>query len=138
VEALKKRSLPRSAVAAMYVVGVFAFAILVGSGVMRCPFAVLTHHPCPGCGSTRAVRALLSFDFAGAMRLNPIAPLVALFTGIIAVDAFFLILREGHVRDLAVRGPGAWALRALLVCLVLEIPVWALRFFGLFGGPVAV
>ena len=48
------------------------------------------------------------------------------------------MLRDGHARDLAVRGVGHWAVRGLVVAVALELPIWALRFFGLFGGPVPV
>jgi len=36
----------------------------------RCPFRLLTHIPCPGCGSQRALHCLLHADFAGAMHYN--------------------------------------------------------------------
>jgi hypothetical protein len=106
--------------------------------VMHCPFAMVTHLPCPGCGSTRAVRAALSLDLAGALRFNPMAPFITLCVGVVAGEALFRILRDGQVRDLAMQGPSAWAVRTLAVCVVLELPIWALRFFGLFGGPVPV
>lgn len=41
----------------------------------RCPFLVLTGWRCPGCGSQRAVHALLHGDVAAAWRFN--AALVA-------------------------------------------------------------
>jgi hypothetical protein len=134
----KRTLLARIGLAALYCASVGAFAALLGSGVIHCPFAALTHHPCPGCGSTRAVLALLSLHFGEAFRMNPTAPVIAGATGVIAIEALVRILRDGHVRDLAVHGPGHWALRALVIAVVLQIPIWALRFFGLFGGPVAV
>jgi len=136
---MQKRSLPvRAALAAAYATGVAAVVLVLGSGVIRCPFAAVTHHPCPGCGSTRAVLALVSLHVGEAFRLNPSAPIIAASVGVIVVEGFVRVLRDGHARDLAVRGVGSWAVRALVVAVLLEIPVWALRFFGLFGGPVAV
>ncbi len=35
-----------------------------------CPFLALTGHPCPGCGTLRAVRALTRLDLATAVSLN--------------------------------------------------------------------
>lgn len=35
-----------------------------------CPFLRLTGIPCPGCGTTHAVRALLCGDFLGAFRFH--------------------------------------------------------------------
>jgi hypothetical protein len=139
VEALKKRSLSaRVAYATATLAGISGLALVLGSGIVRCPFAAVTHMPCPGCGSTRAVRAALSFDFTTAFRFNPAAPIVAACVGLIALEAIWLLLREGHVRDLAMRGTTSWAVRALVACTLLEIPIWALRFFGLFGGPVPI
>lgn len=36
----------------------------------RCPFLVLTDLKCPGCGSQRALHALLHLDIADAFRYN--------------------------------------------------------------------
>ncbi len=36
----------------------------------KCPFHLLTGWHCPGCGSTRAVHALLHGDLAGALAYN--------------------------------------------------------------------
>lgn len=136
---MQKRSLPaRVGLAALYGAAAAALGGVLGSGVIRCPFAALTHHPCPGCGSTRAVVALLSLHFGEAFRLNPCAPFVAAAAGALLLEGLFRVVRDGHARDLAVRGVGQWALRVLVVATVLELPVWALRFFGLFGGPVPV
>ncbi|MBK7215317.1 MAG: DUF2752 domain-containing protein [Bacteroidales bacterium] len=37
-----------------------------------CPFYYLTGYKCPGCGSQRAVHALLHLDFGKAMKANPL------------------------------------------------------------------
>lgn len=36
----------------------------------RCPLYLLTHYYCPGCGSQRALSALLHADFRQALRCN--------------------------------------------------------------------
>ena len=41
------------------------------SGPVLCWFRALTGHPCPFCGSTRAVGALCAGNFAAAWKLNP-------------------------------------------------------------------
>ena len=136
---MKKKSLPtRIALAALYAAGIGAVGVLLGSGLFRCPFAAMTHTPCPGCGSTRAVLALLHFHFGEAMRFNPTAPIIAVCVGVLTVEGLWMVVRDGHARDLAVNGAGRWAIRGIVVAVALQIPIWALRFFGLFGGPVPV
>lgn len=53
---------------------------LVGWSLWPCPFAKLTGLPCPGCGMTRAMMAMLHGDWLLVMRLHPFAPFFA-FTG---------------------------------------------------------
>ncbi len=131
----KRRRILRAAIYA----GVMAvFAAIMLSGYVRCPVASLTHQPCPGCGSTRAVRAMLSLDFAAALRFNPAAPIVTACIGVIALEGLWLVVRDGNAGQLAAKFPGKWAVRVLVVAVAAEFVVWGLRFFGLFGGPVPV
>ncbi len=140
---MKKRSLatfePKNiARSAAYGAAICALAAVLSSGAMKCPVATLTHRPCPGCGSTRAVLALLHLDVAGAFRFNPVAPIVAVCIGVLVAEGLWSVARDGHARELGLRGASRYALYGLLVAIVLQIPIWALRFFGLFGGPVPV
>jgi hypothetical protein len=43
----------------------------------RCPFYLLTHYRCPGCGTTRALSELLHGHFAAALHFNPAVTLLA-------------------------------------------------------------
>ena len=45
---------------------------LVEDGPILCWFRALTGHPCPFCGSTRAVSALCAGDVSAAWSLNPL------------------------------------------------------------------
>lgn len=124
-----------------------AAAVLVGygltfvallSGQMKCAFAMATRHPCPGCGTTRAASALLHGDLAQAFRYNPMGPVVIAALFVVAAESVFRVARYGNVQDLGTRGPARFAVRVLLVALVLQIVVWIARFFGFFGGPVPI
>ena len=46
---------------------------------INCPFYQLTHLYCPGCGITRALRALLMGNFYQAFRYNNLIVLLPLF-----------------------------------------------------------
>ena len=58
--------------AALLVFGVIYFAIDPStSGLFpRCTFLSLTDYKCPGCGTQRAIHALLHGDVAGAFKYN--------------------------------------------------------------------
>lgn len=49
----------------------------------KCPFYSLTSFKCPGCGSQRAIHALLNGDLAGALSYNALLlvsiPIIALY-----------------------------------------------------------
>ena len=53
----------------------------------RCPIYLTTHWLCPGCGSTRALHALLHLDIPGALHYNALFtvlfPFVCLWLGFI-------------------------------------------------------
>ena len=44
-----------------------------------CPYRELSHKPCPLCGATRAVGAVLTGDFRSAVALHPLSLLAVLF-----------------------------------------------------------
>jgi hypothetical protein len=115
-----------------------ASVIVLGSGVVRCPSALLFHVPCPMCGSTRAARALLSLDVAGAVRANPLAPAVIVVLALLAARAVILTFRTGAPGALDDGRVGRALVRVLLALLAGQVVVWALRFAGFFGGPVSV
>jgi hypothetical protein len=103
-----------------------------------CPTAALLDVPCPGCGLTRATLAFARGDFAGALRLHPLVPvLTPLYVGFVVTAAWTYVLgpRPG-ARPNPKLGKIVGAFIGLTLFLMLA--VWALRFFGWFGGPVPI
>lgn len=81
----------------------------------RCPFYALTGYKCPGCGTLRAIHALLHFRVAAAFKLNPF-----LF---FAIPVMVGMLASRRVARNATLGKGV---------LVVTIGYWILR--NIFGG----
>ena len=64
--------------AAAAVCGAAAYLILRYVTLWSCPSLTLLHIYCPGCGSTRAVAALLHGDLLLALRQNSVIPVMLL------------------------------------------------------------
>ncbi len=111
-----------------------AFGTLLADKAVPCAFATVTHHPCPGCGSTRAVLALVSGDLDGVLRNNPFGPVMAVVLGLLVVQTILSVLRHGDLRDVG----GGRMTRVVVVLAALETILWVARFCGAFGGPVSV
>lgn len=60
---------------------------MLGYALWPCVFAQITGLPCPGCGMTRAVAALLRGDWSAAMHFHPFAPVFSIFGVLLAVSA---------------------------------------------------
>jgi hypothetical protein len=109
----------------------------IALGIPLCPVAILTRHPCPGCGLTRATLALLHGHVHEAAHLHP---LVFVVTPVIAVaftyNALCYVRRGEWFASERFRGrlvTGAWITLGAAMMLL-----WIARFFGAFGGPVPV
>jgi hypothetical protein len=112
---------------------VTVFTSAIQLGWMQCPFARWLRLPCPGCGTTRAALALARGDVEEAMRWNPASPaLVPALAALLAYCAYHFV-RDGRV-CLDDVGP-----RRVSLAIALALTwIWALRWVGLFGGPVAI
>lgn len=116
---------------------VAGLALLFAVGVPVCPFAVITRHPCPGCGLTRATLALLHGDVGEALRLHPLSIVVSpLLAGVLGYGAV------GYVRRGRWPGVGGaaerWIAGVSLALWILLLAVWLARFLGALGGPAPV
>ncbi|WP_437804883.1 DUF2752 domain-containing protein [Sorangium sp. So ce1078] len=111
--------------------------LLVAFGVPLCPFAIVTRHPCPGCGLTRATLALAHGHVAEALHFHPLSPLMApLVLAAIAYNAAIYV-KDGRIAATE-SVQGAWVTRLGVALAVLMVAVWVARFLGAFGGPVPV
>jgi Protein of unknown function (DUF2752) len=86
---------------------------------------------------TRATIALLHGHLAEAVHFHPLAPVVVPLLGAFALHGAWRYVRDGAWPMTS--GKGLVRLAAAGVALwVLLVAVWIARFFGAFGGPVAV
>lgn len=119
--------------------GVIALVIggALALGLPLCPFAIITRHPCPGCGLTRAAFALAHGHVGEALRLHPLS--VVLVPAVVAALGLNALgyLREGRVA--AAESLAGRRVTAVAIALgAAAVIVWIARFFGAFGGPVPV
>lgn len=111
--------------------------LAIAFSVPLCPFAVLTGQPCPGCGLTRATLALLRGDVAGSLHFHPLAMIISpLVAGIVAYDVAVYVRRGRSAATQTLQG--RWVTVGAVVLGAVAVAVWVARFFGWFGGPVAV
>jgi hypothetical protein len=136
---VEKYLLPRN-LALLFAGGLVVLSVLYMAGALRglvailpsiplCPFRLLTHMDCPGCGMTRAILALAAGDLWRAACLNPFCYFIVFLTGLSLVP-----------RNVLAREPEgtAWLLKALYVgLLVVALAYWlvfkVLRFLPLPG-----
>lgn len=97
-------------------------------GLVLCPSRRLLGLPCPGCGMTRALAALLRGDLAGAFALHPWAPALAAQLAL-GWGAWGWSLRGTSGRRTLGRrgrraGPASWIGPALLANLAALAALW--------------
>lgn len=133
---------PRASVRASRALGVVGAWLLgvapVLLGSARCTVATVFHRPCPGCGMTRAAQLLRDGDLAGSLRMHPLTLPILAVTAFFAAVTVWLTYRDGtplRIWESRVGRGATWALAAVHVAVLV---LWALRAFGLLGGPVPV
>jgi len=75
-----------------YVILVFCIYFLVGKNFLYslCPTVLITGFPCPGCGMTRAVFAVLRGNFALAWEMHPFVYVLGGYVVILAFRRYIL------------------------------------------------
>ncbi|MGN1245026.1 MAG: DUF2752 domain-containing protein [Muribaculaceae bacterium] len=90
----------------------------------RCPFLMITGLKCPGCGTQRAIHALLHGDMLAALRFNALLPV-----------SIPLLLLYGYAELVRTRRPHFYSrvnsVAAILAVLIVVILWWILR--NIFG-----
>lgn len=94
--------------------------------VTLCPFRALTHHPCPGCGMTRAFCALAHGELWRAIQLNPFSPLLFLAALVAWARAAATVFRVERLRSILERLPRPTPF-ATVALLALVMAWWAAR-----------
>lgn len=122
----------------MMLLGLGTFGYVLASVHVPCGFARMFHTPCPGCGSTRAMLALLSGDLGGLIRFNPFAPFMSALVGLLAAQALASVFATGTLSRTGDGMIGRIVSRGVLVVAALEVLLWLARFAGYLGGPVPV
>ncbi len=97
--------------------------------LLPCPFHALTGAYCPGCGGTRAVRALLAGKWLRSFVLHPFVPYAALLSGWFMISQTIERVSGSRIRiALRFRDVYIWIALLLIVvnCLVknLALFVW--------------
>lgn len=86
----------------------------------KCPVRLLTGYPCPGCGSQRAIHAILHGDIKGAAEYNVLA---VIFVPILLMMFFSSFFRERYPKLYSITHH-KWVAYASLAAILLW---WGIR-----------
>ncbi len=114
-----------------------AFVLMYLLRVPICPFAIITRHPCPGCGLTRAGFSLLQGDLHEALHLHPLVIPIVPIVALVMLHGTYNYVRWGRWYTFAFVRNRMITIGSI-VLMGAMIAVWIARFLGAFGGPVAV
>jgi uncharacterized protein DUF2752 len=92
----------------------------------RCMFYAATHWLCPGCGSTRALHALLHFDLRSALHYNALFSVLAPIAFLWMAFSCYRVMRYDQFPRLVIP-------RALMACLVVSVLLFTVARNTLFA-----
>lgn len=116
-----------SVLAGLFFMAVYLWPNPNGVGVPVCGFYALTHLPCPACGTTRSVLAIVHGQWAAGWRLNPLGFLVCWLALMFLGGP--LIRRWLPGLEVRISSP-VWQNNATLVLLALLAVFGVLRLFA--------
>jgi hypothetical protein len=85
----------------------------------RCPVYFITHWLCPGCGSTRALHALLHLELRSALHYNALFTLLAPFACLWLAFIGYRTMRYDQFPNLAIP-------RSAAVCLIVTVVLFTI------------
>lgn len=93
-----------------------------GSPLPPCPSEWLTGLFCPGCGTTRALHALLHLDLAGALAMNPVLVLSLPFVGLLLANQFLVLPGTWQAAARRVGDARPWAVVLIAYAVARNLP----------------
>ncbi len=114
-----------------------AFALAFIFRIPLCPFAIVTRHPCPGCGFTRAGVALLQGHLNDAVHFHPLVIPVVPLVALAVLHGTYNYVRYDRWYSFAFVQSRTITIATMIIGVAL-LSVWIARFFGAFGGPVSI
>ncbi len=94
------------------------FAILlifsIAIGLYKCPLYELFHIPCPGCGMTRACKALLRLDIRAAFQYHSLFP-IAIFWAVYMLFSRRIRIKKWTETILMLLSAGLFIIRWILI-----------------------
>lgn len=92
----------------------------------QCPIYAITHWLCPGCGSTRALHALLHLDLRSALHYNALFTLLVPLAFLWACFCFYRVMRYNQFPRVAIP-------RELTACMITIVLLFTIARNTLFS-----
>ena len=91
---------------------------------VHCPFKFVTGLPCPGCGGTRAVMALLHGQILEAIYLNPLSVLLVVLAIIAPLWLFIDCYRGTNSLSRVMHSPWPTPVAIIIALIILANWIW--------------
>jgi hypothetical protein len=99
-----------------------------------CPVAIITRHPCPGCGLTRAGVALLQGHLDEAVHFHPLVIPIVPIVGLAVLHGIYNYVRYGRWHSFASVQSRTITVGSIILGVAI-IGVWIARFFRCIRRP---
>jgi len=110
----------------LVLIEVAALVLVLGAAYFQlpigCPFKAITGYPCPGCGGTRALIALLHGQIIEAIMINPLSVLLILFALVAPIWLFIDCYRGTQSLKKIMKEP--WPTPVLIITVIIILANW--------------